>query len=421
MLGALKKIGTDFILKTKDLFTPSESQVYIKDLRKVMVYKNGRKFRYPKNYDRIVESGKVIENRDMRGNPVLDKNKNLTYRLLYGNENKDGWPVFELTKIAEIGDKSYFTIRFLVDKGKISGDKRANDDYRRFYEPFGFSKMDLERNLPVFEAQKTRKSTCSFEFTNSSVLTKKVRDKKSNRVKEVVDEKGRNGELLYTSDYKRLNTSFFEIRDQSNNLELDKSLISVPVVFAASLAKICAKLLTYIPIELGEYLIGKQNLIAKFFGYFFLFTPAVAVKNSVNMLATLLKLPICIFVANKKKYGDAYWTTWKYQLKKCCREAKDDYLVIKDGKRSELEKKDYPKCEIVGTWRELDAKRSIIEEELEGELSKSDESIADSGEQEKNLEQNTTQPGTFKRGKNSCVNKLNEEREQDKSVSQIRN
>ncbi|QKX02926.1 hypothetical protein GOY07_01720 [Wolbachia endosymbiont of Litomosoides sigmodontis] len=419
MLETLKKVGADFILKVKDLFTPYESQVYVKDLRKVMIYKDGQKFRYPKNYDRIVKFGKIIENIDMHGNPVLDKDKNPTYKLLYGNKNKDGWPFFELTKVTEIGDKSYFTIRFLIDKGKISGDKRSNDDYRGFYELFGFSRIDLEKDLPIFEAQKTKKSTYSFEFTNSSMSTKEVRDNRSNGVKEVVDEKGKNGELLYISDYKRLNTSFFEIRDQSNNLELDKSIISVPVIFAAGLAKICAKLLTYVPMELGEYLIGKQNLVAKFFGYFFLFTPAVIVKNSVNILATLLKVPICILVANKDKYSDAYWTMWKYQLKECCRKAKGDYLVIKDGKRSELEKRDYPIREIVDTWKELDAKRSILEEELEGELSKHDESMANPGKQERDLEQNTTQPGTFKQGKISYVNKLNEEREQDKSVLRI--
>lgn len=120
MLEALKRVGTDFVLKTKDLFTPSESQVYVKDLRKVMIYKDGRKCRYPKNYDQVVESGKVIENKDMHGNSVLDKDRNPTYRLLYGNKNKDGWPIFELTKIMEIGDKSYFTIKFLVDKDRKS-------------------------------------------------------------------------------------------------------------------------------------------------------------------------------------------------------------------------------------------------------------------------------------------------------------
>ncbi|QIT35859.1 hypothetical protein [Wolbachia endosymbiont of Brugia pahangi] len=421
MLEALKRVGTDFVLKTKDLFTPSESQVYVKDLRKVMVYKDGRKCRYPKNYDQVVESGKVIENKDMHGNSVLDKDRNPTYRLLYGNKNKDGWPVFELTKIMEIGDKSYFTIKFLVDKGKVSKGKCDNNDYHSFYKPFGFLKIDLEKYLPVFEAQKTKKSTCSFEFTNSSVPTKKTKNKKSNKVKEVVDEKERNGELLYTSDYKKLSTSFFEIRDQSNNLELGKSLISVPIVFAAGLAKICAKLLTYIPMELGEYLIGKQSLIAKFFGYFFLFTPAVAVKNSVNMLATLLKLPICAFVANKEEYGDAYWTMWKYQLKECWQEAKNDYSVIKDGKRSELKKKNYPKREVAGTWKELDAKRSIIEEELESRLSKGDENMTDSGKQEKDLEQDTTQPRTLIQRKTDYVSKLNEERDQDKCVSQIHN
>ncbi|MGL9725207.1 MAG: hypothetical protein ACR5KV_00150 [Wolbachia sp.] len=42
---------------------------------------------------------------------------------------------------------------------------------------------------------------------------------------------------------KKLSTHFSEIRDQNGNLELNKSLIFVPIVFVTSLAKICAKLL----------------------------------------------------------------------------------------------------------------------------------------------------------------------------------
>ncbi len=61
MLETLKKWGTDLTLKVKDLFTSPESQVYVKDLRKVMTYEDGRKCQYPKNYDQIVDSGRVVK------------------------------------------------------------------------------------------------------------------------------------------------------------------------------------------------------------------------------------------------------------------------------------------------------------------------------------------------------------------------
>jgi hypothetical protein len=363
MLGVLKKGATYFVLKTKDLFTPSEpSTTYVKDLRKVMTYKDGRKCKYPENYDQIVKSGKIIEGKNSKGEAI--------YKLLYGEEDKDGrQPSFDLAPVESTGSKEksvkfhYFTINFLVDPDKDAREFRSSD-YSKFYKPFGFSKIDLEKHIPVFEVNPTL-----LKLTNSSVLTKKEKNKEG-KVQEIVDEKGRNGKLLYTSDYKKLNTSFSEIRDQNNNLELNKSFISVPVVFATSLAKVCAKWLTYLPMKSGEYLLSKQNPIAKSFGYL-LFIPAAAVKNSVNMGATILKAPILLFVANEKKYGDAYFTMWKHQLKECWKEAKNDYSVIKDGERLEPEKKDCPEYEIVGTWDELNARRLVIEEDLEKGLSKS--------------------------------------------------
>ncbi|MGL9758361.1 MAG: hypothetical protein ACR5LA_05980 [Wolbachia sp.] len=369
MSETLKKWGTDLTLKVKDLFSSSESQVYVKDLRKVMTY-DGRKCQYPKNYDQIVGSGKIKVNKDMHGNHVLDKDKNPTYRLVYGEKDKDRkQPSFELTEITKIDGKSCFTVDFLISKGK-----REIDNYSAFYKPFGFSKIDLKKHIPVFEVQE---KDGKFELTNSSVPTKKV--KESGKIKEVVDEKGRNGELLYTSDYKKLNTSFSEVRDQNGNLELDKSLISVPIVFATSLAKVCTKLLTSPLMQLGEYFISKENPIAKSFGYL-LFTPAAIVKNSVNMVATILKFPILLFVADKKKYGDAYFTMWKHQLEGCWEAAKSDFNVIKDGKRLKPEQKDHKPLSIVGTWKELDARRPGIEIDLEKGLSKSSESIDKSRE-----------------------------------------
>ncbi|MGL9731996.1 MAG: hypothetical protein ACR5KX_04345 [Wolbachia sp.] len=363
MLETLKKWGTYLTLKVKDLFTSPESQIYVKDLRKVMTY-NGKKCQYPKNYDQIVESGKIIEKKDRNGKLVKDEEGNHEYHLKYNGYE------FDLALVKKIDNRSYFTIDFLVNPKKNKDVKH----YDSYYKPFEFSKIDLEKHLPVFEAQKTENSKYPFELTNSSVLTKEVKNKEG-KIQEVIYQEGRNGGLLYTSDYKKLSTSFFEVRDQNGNLELDKSLISIPIVLVAGLAKICAKLLTFIPMKLGEDLVNRQNPITKFFGYL-LFTPAMAVKNLVNMGATALKAPILLFVADKKKYGDAYWTMWKHQLNEYCEETKNDYSVVKEGNRSELEKKDYlDRDTICGTWKELDARRPGIERESEKGPSKSSESM----------------------------------------------
>ncbi|WP_419246993.1 hypothetical protein ACJZL1_03655 [Wolbachia endosymbiont of Rhagoletis indifferens] len=367
-------------LGVRSLFTSSEpSTTYVKDLRKVITY-DRRKCQYPKNYDEIVKSGKIIEAKNSKDETI--------YKLLYGEEDKDGrQPSFDLAPVESTGSKEksvkfhYFTINFLVDPDKDAREFRSSNRsyYSKYYKPFGFLKIDLEKHIPIFEAEKTKDSQYPFELTNSSVLTKEVKNKEG-KVQEVVDEKGRNGKLLYTSDYKKLSTHFSEIRDQNNNLELDKSLISVPIIFVASLAKVCTKLLTSLPIKLGEHLISKQNPIAKSFGYL-LFTPAMAVKNSVNMVATILKAPILLFVANEKKYGDAYFTMWKHQLKGCWEEAKSDFNVIKGGEREAEQKEKCPNLDtIIGTWDELDARRPGIEKGLEKPSNKSSESIDKSRE-----------------------------------------
>lgn len=363
MLETLKKWGIDLTLKVKDLFSSSESQVYVKDLRKVMIYEDGRKCQYPKNYDQIVDSGRVVKKNDKL---VKNKDGNPEYQLIY-NEYE-----FDLALVKEIDKKSYFTIDFLVSKGR-----REVNDYSKFYKPFKFSKIDLEKHLPVFEVD-----TKLLRLTNSSFLAKKgcfINDDTGEVDEKDRDEKGRNGKLLYTSDYKKLSTHFSEIRDQNNNLELDKSLISVPIIFVASLAKVCTKLLTSLPIKLGEYLISEQNPIAKSFGYL-LFTPAMAVKNLVNIGATILKAPILLFVADKKKYGDAYFTMWKHQLKGCWEEAKSDFNVIKGGERLKPGQKDHKPLSIVGTWDELNTRRPGIEKDLEKPSNKSSESIDKSRE-----------------------------------------
>ncbi|WP_264377638.1 hypothetical protein [Wolbachia endosymbiont (group B) of Philonthus cognatus] len=363
MLETLKKWGIDLTLKVKDLFSSSDSQVYVKDLRKVMIYEDGRKCQYPKNYDQIVDSGRVVKKNDKL---VKDKDGNPEYQLIY-NEYK-----FDLALVKEIDKKSYFTIDFLVSKGR-----REVNDYSKFYNPFKFSKIDLEKHLPVFEVD-----TKLLRLTNSSFLAKKgcfINDETGEVDEKDRDEKGRNGKLLYASDYKKLSTHFSEIRDQDGNLELDKSLISVSIVFATSLAKVCTKLLTSLPIKLGEYLISEQNPIAKSFGYL-LFTPAMAVKNLVNMGATILKAPILLFVANEKKYGDAYLTMWKHQLKECWKEVKSDFNVVTNGERPKPKQKDHKPLSIAGTWKELNARKSDIEKNLEKGLSKNSESIDKSRE-----------------------------------------
>lgn len=365
MFGVLKKAVTDFTLKAKGLFASSESQIYVKDLRKVMTYTDGRKFKYPKNYDQIVESGKVIESKNSDGETI--------YKLSYGERDRKR-SSFQLTFVKETDDRSHFTIDFLVNREKNKDVKH----YDGYYKPFEFSKIDLEKYIPIFEAKKTNDPKYPFELTHSSVLMKKVKNGEG-KVQGVVDEKGRNGELLYTSNYKKLSTNFSEIRDQNSSLELDKSLISVPIVFVAGLAKICARMMTFIPMKLGENLIARKNRVAKSFGYLF-FTPAVVVKNLVNMGATILKVPILLFVENEKKYGDAYLTMWKHQLKECWKEAKSDFNIIKGEEGLKPEQKDHKPLSIVGTWDELDARSPGIERDLEKALNKSSESIDQSRE-----------------------------------------
>ncbi len=120
MFEALKKGAIDLTLKAKGLLTSPESQVYVEDLRKVMMY-DGRKCQYPKNYDQIVQSAKIIENRDMHGNAILDKDKNPTYKLLYGQKDENGeQPSFRLSLVTKDkdNDRSYFTINYIDNQGK---------------------------------------------------------------------------------------------------------------------------------------------------------------------------------------------------------------------------------------------------------------------------------------------------------------
>ncbi|MEY2393653.1 hypothetical protein AB6N09_05685, partial [Wolbachia endosymbiont of Tettigetta isshikii] len=72
----------------KDLFTSPES--YVKDLRQLMSY-NEKKCQYTKNYDQIVEFGKIIEKKDSNEKLEKDKDekKNPEYQLKYNGYEFD--------------------------------------------------------------------------------------------------------------------------------------------------------------------------------------------------------------------------------------------------------------------------------------------------------------------------------------------
>ena len=399
MLGAIQKVGTNFALGLKTLFTSSgsTSTVYVKDLRKVATC-DGRVFQYPKNYNRIVENGVVQIAKDSYGEPIRDNNGEFVYDLLYGKENKKGkGPSFRLVPVKDINgneykstgnEKRYFTIEFLVSKRR-----EGYKDISEYSNPFGFSSIDLETRLPVFEIQET-----------------KVQSYAHCKLTEGIGSKSRNGKVLYTSYSKPLNISFSEIRDPKNNIEWDKSLfISVPIVFTTSLAQICANLVTFPFIKLGEYLISKENPVAKAFGYC-LFVPSAATKNLVNMSAVILRAPILLFVANEKKYGDAYLTMWKYQFQECWKQTNSDFELIKNGARSEKDNvKGGSERQLMGTWKELNAENSQIKRDLKNTgkennvLNTSEESI--SSYKAENKEKNTHTAEVEKRRKSKEENK----------------
>lgn len=371
MLGTLKKGATNFILGLKGFFDSPESKIYVKDSREVVTCNDGRKCQYPKNYDNIVESGRIKETKGDDGNIKKDIKGKPLFDLSYQGK------LFLLALVRECEDKQYFTIDALIDP------KNKNiNNLEGYHEPFGFSRMDLNKHIPIFEV---KENNGKLELVNSSLLKKKIKDNQG-KIQEIDDTKGRNRELLYTAYYKPLNPYFLAIRDHNRNLEFDKSiLVSVPIIFATALAKICSKCFTSFPIKLGEYLINKQNPIAKAFGYC-LFTPATIVKNLVNVGSVIAKVPILLFVANKEKYGDKHFTALKYQFKMCVNEIKNDYRVFNGRERLEPEeKKNHHKA---GTWKELDAIKPDLEKELN--KSKSSEVISHSKSNEKTLDSSET-------------------------------
>ncbi|MDD9331695.1 MAG: hypothetical protein PV340_03560 [Wolbachia sp.] len=344
MLGRLKKVITGFILGTKSQFASSsgKSRVYVKDFRRVMISLNGKKCKYPENYDQVVNSAKIVKEGSI-------------YKLVYnGNE-------FNLSLVNEAGDRSYFTLEFLVNPQKH--DVR----YPKYYKPFGFSKIDLEKYVPVFEVDLE-----SLKLTNSSVLTKKGFF--NNNRKSEINKKGRNGRLLCTSDYQKLNINFFAIRDQNGGMEI-KSVLSAPVVFCTGFAKALAKFVTHYPMKLGERLLSNKHWFVRRIGYA-LFVFSMVIKNLVNVGANLLRAPILLFTLDKKKYADNYLTAWTYQVKESWNQIKDDYEVLRSHKRVELEQEDLPKLKFAGTWDELNAIRSDVEKKLENQKSGTNETLS---------------------------------------------
>ncbi|MBV0899336.1 MAG: hypothetical protein KTV77_00955 [Wolbachia endosymbiont of Fragariocoptes setiger] len=360
MFATVKTKTTDLILGLKNPFSSADPRVYVKDLRQVLTNDDGRKFKYPKNYSTIVNEGKLEK---------INSSDSPKFRLFFGKKDKKGnQDMFDLCFICKDGDKSYYTIDFLI------GDKaHKNNNFQDYYKPFGFSKKDLETHLPVFEITE---QNSKYNLTNSSILLKSVANKESGKVQELADNEGRNGQFLYRSYYKKLSPYFFTIRDlskdqhgdlkKSKNLEFDKSLISVPIIFITALARTFSKYVSFIPEKIGTSLIKSNNQLARAFGYC-LFIPAIVVKNSINIIATTARLPILLFVANEKKYSDAYWTMWKYQFKGCIQEVKNDYNIIRSGivENVQEEKKDLPEeRKIIGTWKELDTLKPQIKNDL---------------------------------------------------------
>ncbi|MDN5247560.1 MAG: hypothetical protein QWI36_00240 [Wolbachia endosymbiont of Tyrophagus putrescentiae] len=375
MLKTLENGIVNFTMGLKGLFSSSKSEVYVEDLREPVICnsdKYGRLLCYPKNYDKVVDSGVIQQAKDSLGKIIKGE-----YDLLYGNKDKEGkQTLFRLRLVTEDekSGKSYFTISYLIEP--------KHNQYEAYYKPFGFTKSDLKKYLPVFEAEK---QDGSYKLSNSSMLTKMVKDK-NKEVQEICDEKGRNGHVLYTSDYKSLNNHFSEIRDKHGNLELSTSLISVPIILTGALAKIAVKVLTFLPQRLGEYLVGKQNQVAKAVGYC-LFIPAVTVKNLVNMGTVILRSPILWLTRSRKDFGSMYSTMLESQWNECKKEAKNDFEFVKNGKRervsNETEKEEK---QFFGTWKELNCIRK--QEKVEEEKKAENKSLAPS-EQLKVIEKNS--------------------------------
>lgn len=339
MFTTLKTWANSSVKKIDEIFSSSESEIYIADLRKVVTHK-GKKCKFPKNYHEVVKFGKIKKD-----------DKDGSYKLVY--KGKD----FPLAIVETTDKNTYVTIDFLVDPKERDFRNDSRNTFSKYYKPFGLSKIDLKKHIPVFEIDNT-----SGKLTNSSLLTKEIKEK--GKVKRVVDPEGRNGELLFTTEWKELNPDFFTVRDHNGNLELDKSLLSVLLAFVTYSARVFVGWVTFPFMKIGEWLISQENPVVKAFGRS-LYTLAAVVKHLVSFLSIMLRFPILLFVADKEKYGDSYLTMWKHQLEESRQEVMEDLKFIKNGKREKRVKKDYPEFKAGGTWEELNAIRTVNEKKLE--------------------------------------------------------
>lgn len=381
MLGSFTEAINGFVFGIDKFFSQSESQTYVKDRREAVTHNvikdkqniEGRQCRYPGNYHDIVKKGRIQIRKDSQNNPIPGK-----YDLLFSDKKvkqlrfplalviqditEDPSKTKSFTNIpCQDDSKFYFTIEALVGKDPNNG----NEYYSGFYKPFEFSTKDLEKCLPVFEVeninadQKQGKDPI-YKLTNSSVVTKKVDGQ------EVPDEECRNGKLLHTSYSGPSYLHAFAITDERGNLELAKSLfISVPIMFVTSSLKIFANFVTAPFMRIGEWLMSRQNPVVQAFGRV-LRGSAELTKNVVNMVATIFRIPILLFTANKEKYSDVHYTLWKEQFKEYWNGIKNSYKVITSGKVPESEEaKDRTEHHMIGTWKELDARKSEIEGKLQ--------------------------------------------------------
>lgn len=330
----------------------SKSQVYVKDLRKVMLF-NKKRLKYPKNYDQIVKHGEIITDgrTDSEGNAVL--------KLLYGEKDKKGMrPSWTLIHVAtdECHSKSYYTMELLLSEPK--------DLHKSCYEPFGFTSVDLKKYAPVVDIKKSDDPSNPYQLANTLYIAKKgcsVSDESGEVDANSRKEKGLNGKQLYEAFYGKQDPSFFVIRDEHDKLELDKTISCFPVCLFVYAVIFIRKLLTFLPMKLGECLLHQQNPVSKVLGNIF-FTPFVPIKFIVDLLAILVKMPILVFVANEKKYGDKYCVLWKHEFMECFHELRSDCSVIKNGKRPDAS--DYDQYRLIGTWNELNVRCRLMPSDI---------------------------------------------------------
>lgn len=323
----------------------SKSQVYVEDLRTVMLF-NGKILKYPKNYHDIVQNGTIrFSGIDSDGNPHLE--------LVYGNKATKGKQLcWTLTHVAEdeCHSKAYYTMYSLVYKP-------VEELGSSFYEPFKFSRLQLRKYAPVIDIKKTGDHDNPYILINSLYLAKEgcSINKESGEVDDNSrKEKGLNGKLLYYSTYDKQDPRFFVIRDENDRLEIDKSIICFVISLFVYTVIFLRKFLTFLPMIVGEWFLSHQNVFSKVLGNIF-FTPFVPFKFLIDMLAIFVKITVLLFAADEKKYGNKYYILWKSELMECFRELKSDCLLIKSGKRSDNES-EYGVYKLIGTWDELNVR-----------------------------------------------------------------